>query len=71
MVANWGGNRIAFPVGEVHGINRVHWEKLREPPATIAKSRNSYSRGVFAWRDHTVGLLDADALFAALNRSLT
>ena len=71
LVANWDGNRIAFPVGEVHGINRVHWEKLREPPATIAKSMNSYSRGVFAWRDHTVGFLDADALFAALNRSLT
>ncbi len=71
LVANWGGNRIAFPVGEVHGINRVHWEKLHEPPATIAKSMNSYSRGVFAWRDHTVGFLDADALFAALNRSLT
>ncbi len=32
---------------------------------------HAYSRGVFAWRDHTVGFLDADALFAALNRSLT
>ena len=71
LVANWDGNRIAFPVEEVHGINRVHWERLREPPATIAKSMHSYSRGVFAWRDHTVGFLDADALFAALNRSLT
>jgi chemotaxis-related protein WspD len=70
LVANWDGNRVAFPVEEVHGIHRVHWEQLREAPATITKSLHTYSRGVFAWRDHTVGFLDAEVLFSTLNRSL-
>lgn len=71
LVANWDGNRIAFPVDEVHGIQRVHQDELREPPGTVAKSTHTYSRGVFAWRDRTIGFLDADVLFAALNRSLS
>jgi chemotaxis-related protein WspD len=71
LVANWEGHRIAFPVEEVHGIHRVYWEQLREPPATIAKSMHTYSRGVFSWRDHTVGFLDAEVLFSMLNRSLS
>ncbi len=71
LVANWDGGRIAFPVQEVHGVHRVHGDTVREPPATIAKSIHTYSRGVFAWRDHTVGFLDADALFSELNRNLT
>ena len=71
LVANWESQRIAFPVEEVHGIHRVYWEELREPPSTIARSMDTYSRGVFAWRDHTVGFLDAEVLFSTLNRSLT
>ena len=71
LVANWEGNRIAFPVEEVPGIHRIHRENLQEPPATIAKSMHTCSRGVFAWRDHTVGFLDAGTLFAMVNRNLT
>ena len=70
MVADWNGHRIAFPVEEVHGVHRIHHEQLREAPATITKSMHTYSRGVFDWRDHTVGVLDAEALFSTLDRSL-
>ena len=71
MVTNWRGLRLAFPVDEVQGIHRFPQEELKEPPATIAKSTLSYTRGVFAWRDHTIGLLDTELFFTALNHRLT
>ena len=70
LVTHWEGQRVVFPVDEVHGIQRVRKDELREPPATVAKSTKTHSRGVFAWRDHTVGLLAAELLFPALNRNL-
>ena len=71
LVAIWEGQRIAFPVHEVHGIQRFHKEELKDPPATVAKSTLTYTHGVFLWQDRTLGLLETDALFAALNRSLS
>jgi len=71
LVANWGGQRIVFPVDEVHGIHHVNGSELREAPATLARSAQAITRGVFAWTELTVGLLDAETLFAALNRNLT
>lgn len=70
LVTIWQGQRLAFPVDEVHGIQRIPQDELREPPATLARSAHTYTRGVFAWRERTVGLLDADTFFTALNRSL-
>lgn len=71
LVTNWNGARVVFPVDEVQGIQRINHDQLRDPPSTVARSTHSYSRGVFAWRDATVGLLDTEILFAALNRNLT
>ena len=70
LVTSWNGLRLAFPVDEVHGIQRFPKDELKDPPATISKSALTYAQGVFSWRDRTVGLLDADAFFNALNRSL-
>jgi chemotaxis-related protein WspD len=70
LVANWDGHRLAFPVDEVHGIHRFHRDEMKEPPATISKSTLTHTRGIFAWRERSVGFLDADSLFSALNRSL-
>jgi chemotaxis-related protein WspD len=71
LVARWDGQRIAFPVDEVHGIYRFESQQLKSPPATLTKSAQSYSKGVFDWRQRTVGYLDAEVLFSSLNRSLT
>jgi len=71
LVANWNGQRFAFPVDEVHGVHRFHSADLREPPATVARSGLNCTFGVFPWRNSTVGFLDPDALFAALNRNLS
>jgi chemotaxis-related protein WspD len=71
LVGNWEGNRVAFPVDEVHGPQRFHPEELRTPPATVAKSSPTYTRSILYWRQRAVGLLDADLLFGTLNRTLT
>lgn len=70
LVADWDGQRFVFPVDEVHGVHRFHLSDLREPPATVARSGLNCTRGIFPWRNFAVGLLDADAVFAALNRNL-
>ncbi|MEK7780210.1 MAG: chemotaxis protein CheW [Verrucomicrobiota bacterium] len=71
LVANWNGQRFAFPVDEVHGVHRFHSADLREPPATVARSGFNCALGVFPWRNFTVGFLDPESLFAALNRNLS
>lgn len=70
MVTAWDGQRVAFPVNEVHGVQRLQSEELKEPPANVGRSPR-FASGIFSWRDHTVGLLDADALFMVLNQNLS
>jgi chemotaxis-related protein WspD len=71
LVAEWNGQRFAFPVDEVHGVHRFHSADLREPPATVGHSAGSCVAGVFPWRHYTVGFLEPNALFATLNRNLS
>ncbi len=71
LVASWDDSRFAFPASEVHGIYRFDPQLLKEPPSTVAQSALAFSRGIFLWQDKTVGALDPDILFSALNRSLT
>jgi len=71
LVSNWEGSRLVFPVDEVHGTYKFEAAEIHEPPATVAKSRPSYTHGIFIWRQRPVGLLDPSLLFSALNRSLT
>lgn len=70
LVAEWCGQRFAFPVDEVFGVHRFHSADLRESPATVAHSTMNCATGVFPWRNFTVGFLDPESLFAALNRNL-
>jgi chemotaxis-related protein WspD len=70
LVASWDGDRFVFPADEVRGIHRFQTADLTEPPATLAKSRLSYTQGILQWQGRSVGLLDADLVFSALNRSL-
>ena len=71
LVTGWDGNRLVFPADEVRGIHRFQISELKEPPATLAKSNCSYTQGLLSSAGRTIGLLDADLLFASLNRSLT
>ena len=70
LVGDWGGSRIVFPVDEVCGIHRFDLQQLQEPPATLAKSHQTFTRGILHWEDKTVGFLDPNLLFGTLDRSL-
>ena len=50
LVANWDGQRLAFPVDEVYGIHRFEPQQLKQPPATVSKSRGTYARGILHWQ---------------------
>ena len=71
LVTTWDRLRFVFPVDEVRGIHRFEGPELQEPPATLSKSKQNYTQGILSWEGRTLGLLDADLLFSAINRSLT
>lgn len=64
------GDRFVFAADEIAGLHHYDEGELSPVPATLAHTRTVYTRGMLAWRDRAVGVLDADALFRALNRSL-
>ncbi|HEV2681782.1 MAG TPA: chemotaxis protein CheW [Rhodanobacter sp.] len=70
VVVAMQGHRLAFEAEEVHGSHRFDPDSLRSVPATVAKSVASFTTDLLPWRDHTVGLLDAELLFHALARRL-
>jgi chemotaxis-related protein WspD len=70
LVANWESNRVAFPVEEVQGPQRVNLQELQTPPAALGRARLAFTRQVMHWRQRTICLLDPDVLFATLNHDL-
>jgi chemotaxis-related protein WspD len=70
LVTSWESSRLVFPVDEVQGIHRFQGHELREPPATVAKSKPCFSEGILLWREKTIGLLDPALLFSSLNQNL-
>jgi chemotaxis-related protein WspD len=71
LVANWDGQRLAFPVDEVYGIHRFEPQQLKQLPETVARSSDTFSRGILQLHQRAIGFLDAELLFSTLNRSLT
>jgi chemotaxis-related protein WspD len=70
LVAAHRGEPVAFPVDEVEGVLRFPTTALMPVPTTLAHSSASHARGVLAWRDTMIGLLDPDRVFDSLARSL-
>jgi chemotaxis-related protein WspD len=62
---------VVFPVDAVDGVHRFARADFQAVPATLAQLSASHAEAVVAWKDTTVGLLDADKLLDTLNRSLT
>jgi chemotaxis-related protein WspD len=69
LVIQQNGDRTVCPVDEVHGIERFDRQELKEVPATLAGAAVSYIKAVLFWRRRSVGVLDAELLLHALNRS--
>ncbi|WP_321866430.1 chemotaxis protein CheW [Paraburkholderia tropica] len=70
LVTEWGGETTAFPVDDVDGVAWFGDDELLPAPATLAQAAGRHVRGVFVWRGRSVGVLEPDALFGALARSL-
>lgn len=70
LVTNHGDNAIVFPVDEVDGVHRFLQSALAPVPSTVQHTAAIYTKGILPWRDRTVGVLDGDSLFYALNRSI-
>ena len=70
LVVSHGGERYAFPVTEVRGVQ--HLELPAEPPAPALDDQvmGAAGRSRVEWRGRSVCCLDEEKLFAALNRSL-
>ncbi|MFD2270532.1 chemotaxis protein CheW [Undibacterium arcticum] len=71
LVLSHQGHCVVFPVAEVYGIHRFPVADLKAAPMTVARATATYTRAIVAWRDKTVGLLDAELLFYTLNRSFS
>ncbi len=70
LVAAHDSEPVAFPVDEVEGVIRYAETALLPVPATLAHATASHARGVLAWRDGSIGLLDPGRLFDSIARSL-
>ena len=70
LVVSRAEEHAVFPVDQVDGVHRIAVSSFCPPPATLSHAAAAHTRAVAPWRGMTVGLLDADALFDTLNRSL-
>jgi chemotaxis-related protein WspD len=70
LVVTHAGQKLVFPVDEVHGVYRYGQSELLAAPTTLAHSGVSYTKNLIAWDNHKVGLLDCELLYYTLNRSL-
>ncbi|MGA3169703.1 MAG: chemotaxis protein CheW [Chthoniobacteraceae bacterium] len=71
LVASRNGERLVFPVDEVHGVHRFDPLELADAPATVARAASTYTRKMLQWRDNSVGVLDDELLFQSLKRTLS
>jgi len=71
LVANRDGDRMAFPVDEIHGVVRYHPRELNPVPASLAHAASTYTIGLLPWQNRTVGCLNDKLLFYTLNKSFS
>lgn len=70
LVAAHRDEPAVFPVDEVEGVLRFPDAAVLPVPSTLTYAATAHARGVLAWGDATIGLLDADRVFDSIARSL-
>ncbi len=66
----WNEQSFVFPATEVHGIYHYSDEAVEALPATVSRSKSSFTTGILKWRKRHVGVLDTGLLFYALSKGL-
>jgi chemotaxis-related protein WspD len=69
-VVGRGAERFVFVAEEIAGLHRYADQAVGPVPATLAHAQAVHTRGILAWRDRPVGLLDDGLLFHSVNRGL-
>ena len=67
IITNFNKLNIAFHVDEVIGINRVSWEDIITPDATINTSEAGVSTGVIKLQDKLVVILDFEKIVSDIS----
>lgn len=70
IVISRSSERFAFPADEVFGVHRFPLSLIQEVPATVSRSMQTLTTGIFPWGAKKVGLLNEEKLFDAMNWSL-
>jgi chemotaxis-related protein WspD len=70
LVARHTAGVVVFAVDEVAGMERFLIRDLKDVPATVAQARASYTRALVPLGDRSIGLLDEELLFQAVERAL-
>jgi chemotaxis-related protein WspD len=70
IVVERDSNRWVFPVDEVDQVYRFSTSELSATPATLARATGRLTKGVFAWRERSVGYLDDARLFQVLRTQI-
>jgi len=68
LVLSHKGDRVVFPVDEVHVGRRYHPDELKPAPSTVGLAAAAYTLGLISWEGVHVGVLDSDLLFYTLGR---
>jgi chemotaxis-related protein WspD len=63
--------RFVIAVDEIVGTHRLAPAQRSPVPATVSRTPRHFSSGVFGYKGTVVGILDEEALFPALTRSIT
>lgn len=69
LVIQAGAARVAFPVNEIHGPHRFQTDELNRLSGKLRTSTLGGSQAVLRWQERAVGLVDADLLLAACQRT--
>ncbi|MGA9381401.1 MAG: chemotaxis protein CheW [Phormidium sp.] len=70
IVAGQGIDKWVFPVDEVHGVYRFHFNELKDAPVVISKAAEAYTEGIINWQGKKVNYLDFELLFYTLNHKI-
>ena len=70
LVIRRDSERWVLGVDSVERVHRLPLAEVGVPPATIGRATGHLTRGVFAWENRSVGLLDEERLFDALRVKL-
>ncbi|HEY9690722.1 MAG TPA: chemotaxis protein CheW [Oculatellaceae cyanobacterium] len=68
VIVEKSGKPWVFPVDEIYGIHRLSPEELRNVPANVSKSTNTYTKAMIPWQDKNVSYLDDELLFYTIER---